>query len=507
MTMLITVCIARCGDRAGGRGPTGGRPDNRARPWLADLPRARRVATLLLVALCVPLAWSTATAEAAGVWRGTTLNAFGYGPAAAQQDLDSNQQAGANAVRIDIGWANLEPDADGTIDAAYVAQVDDYIHQAASRGLKVIAIVQGTPCWASSAPESLRQSCDGDWRGRGVAAYPPVRPSDYADAAAYIARRWAPQLAGLEVWNEPNNTTFLRSSNPARDYALLLEAAYPAIKAAAPGLPVVGGALVYSDRDFLEALYAQGIHGSFDAFSIHPYDNPRAAPQYGPKYHFAEGVPWVREGMVAHGDGDKALWLTEFGWPTCPPALFDWCVSESEQAGKLTGAFHTAAGWPYVGAEIIYTLRDPGSDPANWQDHMGLLRTDYSPKPAWDAFIRALAEPPASPPGAPPTSPPTALSSVPRPPAPPNAAGHRGLLVTRARLLRGGRRLRVWLTCAGPSRCPGLLRVSRSGRRQPTLASRRVSLAAGRQGFVTFTLPRRARLSQLAIILSSLPRS
>ncbi len=461
-------------------------------------------ATIAAATLCVV---ATPVAEAAGIWRGTTLNAFGYGPAAAQQDLDLHQQAGANAVRIDIGWANLEPDAKGGIDTAYVAQVDDYLQQADSRGLKVIAVVQGTPCWASSAPENLRQGCAGDWRGRGVAAYPPVKPSDYAEGAAYIAQRWAAKLAGLEVWNEPNNMTFLRSSNAPRDYALLLEAAYPTIKAAAPGLPVVGGALVYSDRDFLEALYAQGIRGSFDAFSIHPYDNPRAAPQYGPKYHFAEGVPWVRDGMVAHGDGDKPLWLTEFGWPTCPPALFDWCVSESEQAGKLTEAFHTAAGWPYVGAEIIYTLRDPGSDPANWQDHMGLLRFDYSRKPAWDAFIKALADPPTSSPGASATSPAAAVAPARKAVAPPKAVGHRGLAVARARLLRGHRRLRVWLTCAGRSRCRSLVRVRRSGRKHPTLASRLVSIAAGRQGFVTLTLPRHARLSKLAILLSPLPRS
>jgi hypothetical protein len=228
-----------------------------------------------------------------------------------------------------------------------------------------------------------------------VGVYPPVNASDYAAAVAYVGQRWGSKLAALEVWNEPNNADFWRSSAPASDYARLLRAAYPALKAAAPALTVLGGALLWSDRDFLDALYANGIHGFFDALSIHPYDPPNGAT-YGPKYTFAQGVPWVHEGMVAHGDGDKQLWLTEFGWPTCPGTLFWWCVSEAEQASRLTDALRTAEAWPYVGAEIIYTLRDPGSAPDNWQHHMGLLRYDYSAKPAWDAFTDALAARPTA---------------------------------------------------------------------------------------------------------------
>jgi len=34
-------------------------------------------------------------------WRGTALNALGYGEQASTRQLDENQQVGANAIRID----------------------------------------------------------------------------------------------------------------------------------------------------------------------------------------------------------------------------------------------------------------------------------------------------------------------------------------------------------------------------------------------------------------------
>ncbi len=470
--------------------------------------RARSAGVLVAAALWMGLLG--AAPAAAAVWRGTTLNAFGYGPEIGRKDLDLNQQAGANAVRIDIAWADLEPGGKGQYDSAYVAQVDAYLDQAARRGLKVIAIVQSTPCWASSAPPDVRQNCSAGWRDRGVTVYPPLRASDYADAAAYIAGRWKPNLAAVEIWNEPNNATFWQSSAPASDYGHLLKAAYPAIKRVAPDLPVLGGALLWSDRDFLDSLYANGIHGSFDGISIHPYDPP-TGPTYGPKYTFAQGVPWVHDEMVSHGDGDKPLWLTEFGWPTCPAGLFWWCVSEPEQASRLTDAFNAAAAWPYVAAEIIYTLRDPGIDANNWENYMGLLRFDYSAKPGWSAFKNALAAPPPSAGGGVPPTPPPAPSTAapppqPTPSAPPRVTRPLGLTIAQARLLRGHRHVRLWLICRGHSPCRSLIRIRRRTGKHQTLARRRVTIAGGKRRAITMTLTHRSRLAQLKVLLTPLGR-
>ena len=96
-------------------------------------------------------------------------------------------------------------------------------------------LVDGTPCWASSAPASLRSSCvpRRSEQGQLVAARAPL---DYAAFVAYLAQRYGDHLAAIEVWNEPDQANELYFAGPhkAERYAALLTAAYPAIKQADP---------------------------------------------------------------------------------------------------------------------------------------------------------------------------------------------------------------------------------------------------------------------------------
>ena len=114
-----------------------------------------------------------------------------------------------------------------------------------SAASKVVGVLWSTPCWASSAPDSLKQGCAGDWWNRDVDRYAPANMDDFGDAAAFVAKRWGSELAGLEIWNEPNlaDQYTLHTSDPAGVDAQLLKTAYPRIKAEAPQLPVIAGVL------------------------------------------------------------------------------------------------------------------------------------------------------------------------------------------------------------------------------------------------------------------------
>jgi hypothetical protein len=324
-------------------------------------------------------------------WSGSTTADF-------DKELDKLAEAHATSVRIDLSWSTLELAGKGKYDSAYVAKVDRFMTDAAARGIKVVATFWTTPCWASSAPATVKQSCAGAWWDRGVQLYAPTVAADYADAAAWVAQRWAGQLAALEVWNEPNLADFFTSSSPAADYAPMLKAAYPKVKAAAPGVAVIGPSMAFADGDFLEALYAQGIKGSFDGISFHPYnewrdpyDNWQAKWR---KYTFAPGVEWIRDVMVAHGDADKKLWLTEFGWSSCLPGGTDKvCVTQAQQAQFTGDAMRIIRDrWSFVEGAFIYNLRAKGTVATDRETSYGLLNRDFSAKPAYDSFKTALAE-------------------------------------------------------------------------------------------------------------------
>lgn len=377
------------------------------------------------------LALGASPALAAGpTFQGVQLHSLWGGVSNADMDreLDMTRDAGANVVRVDVGWSSLETAGKGQWSQWYVDKLDRFMDGADARGIKVIATLWGTPCWASTAPETKKQGCAGTWWDRQVTMYPPTSNSHFADAASFVTKRYGTKLAALEVWNEPNlpeDRFWIAPDEPAA-YAALVKAAYPAVKAANPAVDVLAGSLAGSDRPFLEALYANGIKGYYDGISIHPYNEWRSpADRWQPewkKYTFLPGTEWVREGQLAAGDS-KPLWLTEFGWTSCSGG--GWCVSAEKQAEYTHQAFDILETKDYVKAAVAYNLREKGSDPASFEDNFGLVNADFSPKPAYAAMRAALTDttpaPPVPPVVTPPVSspPPVQLPPVATPPVGP----------------------------------------------------------------------------------------
>jgi hypothetical protein len=356
---------------------------------------AKRAAALLVVAAATLLTVFTPSAVAAGPqqYHGAQTHPLWGGVSVADYDreLALLQEAGADSVRADIGWASLEQSGKGQWSDWYVKRADEFFKRARARGLKVIVTLSDSPCWASSAPDA--GDCTGSWWDRGVQKWAPRNPADYADAAAWVAARWKNDLAALEIGNEPNDTAYFKAADPVGEYAAMVKAAYGPIKAVAPELPVVVGAVSWSDRGWLERMYDKGIAGHYDGISIHPYNewrNPNDAwqPQWK-TYSFLSGVKWVRELMVAKGDSDKGLWLTEFGFSTCGTAN-KVCVDAQQQAEYTKESFRIAAGWSYVRAAMVYNLRNIDDTPNNRLSQFGLVNHDFSPKPAYAAFKEAL---------------------------------------------------------------------------------------------------------------------
>ncbi len=315
------------------------------------------------------------------------------------RELDRLKEAGADTVRFDIGWASLEREGDDDYSSTYIAKADAVFEAAAARGIKVITTFWSTPCWASSAPDTLKQDCSGAWWDRDVQKYPPSDPGEYSEAAAFVANRWGDKMAAFEVWNEPDeaNQSFLVSPNPAYDYAQIVKSAYRPLKEAQPTLPVIVGSTTFANRVFLERLYDYGIQPYHDGISIHPYNEKRdpdlhAEPEFV-KWSYRDGVPWVRDLMLERGDADKGLWLTELGWTTCNDYTSKFCVTENQQEKYVNDAFRIQREdrWDYVKAMIVYNLRNKGTDPGDREDQYGLLRRDFTPKPSWSYFTDALA--------------------------------------------------------------------------------------------------------------------
>jgi hypothetical protein len=365
------------------------------------LRRARRACAVLAVVLGTAGTLAAAGPPPASAQQTAAVHAHllwnRYDAADRERMLTDAKQAGAGMVRVDLGWSSLEQDGKGRYSEWYLRRMDHVVNAAQKRGIKVLFTFWETPCWASTAPPSVKQGCAGEWWGRDVQRYPPADARDFGAALAFVVARYGDRVAAWEIWNEPNHPDYFKASDKVSAYARLVKAAYPAAKAADPSATVIAGSLADSDFGFTEALLDKGVGGSFDAWSVHPYSEDRSPLHPGiagwTKKSFARGVPAVRRTLLRHGQ-NKPLWLTEFGWSTCAvrgQAAYDNCVTPGTQAAFLQRAFRQMQAWDYVPVGTAFNLADTSKDPGSRLDNYGLTDENGGRKPAFGAFRAASA--------------------------------------------------------------------------------------------------------------------
>lgn len=304
---------------------------------------------------------------------------------------------GAKQIRMFVIWNTLEPGSAAdfpnpsdvnlqNLDRSY----RDAVSQINAAGAKPLFVIIGAPGWA----------------GGGSTSSPPSDPQAYADFVGQFAAAMTAgggQLAGIEVWNEPDESAFWNSPDPAA-YTRLLKASYASIKAAAPSVPVITGATTGNNYDWVTALYNAGAAGSFDAVAVHtdtaclvngPDDYYRNSPSDPRLARFTFlAYREVRNVMVAHGDAGKPIMMTELGWSTgggqCQrgdsAGKKAAGVSPAQQAQFLTQAYGCLAADPYVASADWFTLADDPNQSVPELGGYGLLG-----KPSLAAFQAVAA--------------------------------------------------------------------------------------------------------------------
>ena len=305
------------------------------------------------------------------------------------RDLDLIRDAGAKWVRIDINWAQIQSRGPSSYDWN---AIDRVVEGARSRGLSVLGGILYTPSWARPSGTDSTYGPD---------------PGQYAAFAKQaVAHYSALGVHAYEVWNEPNVTAFWTPAPDVDDYAALLKAAYPAIKAADPRATVVSGSTApapaagpdMSPVRFLRGIYAAGGGDSFDVVGHHPYcwpGYPGDQEDWSAWYQMYGTNPSLRSVMADNGDAAKQIWATEFGAPTDGPAGSH--VSEDTQAKMLSRGYSVWSKYDWAGPLFAYQGRDYGTDTSTRENFFGLVRADWSPKPAYDAYRSAVATATGSP--------------------------------------------------------------------------------------------------------------
>lgn len=295
-----------------------------------------------------------------------------------ERTLEMVRQMGAAWIVEFFPWAYYQG-ADGGIAWEHPDMV---VEHAAAQGLKVVARIGLTPDWARPEDTPLTYLDE--------TAY-----DDFASFAGTFAARYRGKVQFIIVGNEPNLSYEwgYRQTTPA-DYVALLRAVYPAVKEANPQVSVLAGALAptlepegspwgTNDLAYLQGMYEAGAAAYFDGLAVHVYGltfPPQAEP--GDQILNYRRVELQREVMVANGDGETQMYITETGWNDHP--RWTRAVRPGQRIAYTKEAVRYAEeNWPYVQLVGIWAFRYPAPT-KSYMDYYTLVTPEFVTKPIYE---------------------------------------------------------------------------------------------------------------------------
>lgn len=370
---------------------------------------------LIVVATCAALLMS-ATVAGASRTQFTMVEApaellFSGSP---DKALDTIDDLGAQAVRIQLSWQLVAPEPDSKVAPSFNqtdpnaypagawARYDAAIAGARARGLKVLlTIAGGAPKWATKGKRDYVTRPDATAFGKFATA---------------VGRRYRSQVSWWSVWNEPNLGKLLKpikGAESARIYRNLYLKAYAGLRSAGVSAPILIGELapignsipnngtIRPLRFLREVLCLDNRYRKArkcgrvptQGMAMHPYttaSGPRFAPRNADDVTIGVLPRLVnaldRAGRAGALPRRLPIYITEFGVQSYPDRVFG--VPLAAQSDYRSIAEHIAYKNARVRSFSQYLLRDDRTiHGAHGAFESGLfLYKDYKPKPSYYGF-------------------------------------------------------------------------------------------------------------------------
>jgi O-antigen ligase len=279
-----------------------------------------------------------------------------YNAGSLDQQLKLMEAAHATWVRQIFPWDEIEPEK-GRYNWEKWDEIVDAVGNFST--LRLIAVLMYSPTWART-----EQSPDDH-------TAPPANPNDFANFASEFAKRYGDAIDYYQVWDEPNLTATWGGLEPRPiEYAAILRESYSAIHSADSSATVIAGALAptiehgpknISDILYLRDLYALGIQPYMDAVGAKPYgfsSSPNDRTLNPDTLNFSRIIT-LREEMVSHGEGHKAIWAMNWGWNSLPkdwtgkPSIWGDVTADQQIEYSLASLNRAEKEWPWLAGMIL----------------------------------------------------------------------------------------------------------------------------------------------------------
>ncbi|MDP2905218.1 MAG: beta-galactosidase [Candidatus Omnitrophota bacterium] len=283
------------------------------------------------------------------------------------------KKAGVGCVRMDFLWEDIEPQQ-GKFDFSKYDMIVDTVEAA---GIQILGILDYTASWASAG---------GQWND-------PIKDNKlFVNFASEVIRRYKGRIKYWELWNEPDSPVYWKAQDGLTSYCALLKEVYLAAKSIDPSCKILNGGLA-NGLSSVNLLYDNGAKDYFDILNIHFFRNPLYPGSSKGLANFPKRAYAI---MSRNNDGNKKIWITEIGCPGLKHGIkvTDWWLGKNPTEDQQ-------AKW----VDIVYTelLKDKNIEKVFWAffrdcnchwgtgvDYFGLVRWDYSRKPAYFAYQKCF---------------------------------------------------------------------------------------------------------------------
>jgi hypothetical protein len=347
--------------------------------------------------------------------RNTGMSPFGINtfleqeadPAVREQQVQMIAEAGFDWIRQQFVWEDIEIHGRGDfvdvrnfpegIDAW--AKYDEIVDLAEQYDVEIIGRLDNPPEWSQTTPGNFA---------------PPADFQDFVNFAVAVAERYRGRVTTFQVWNEPNIYPEWGEQNVNPEaYTELLCRTYDALKAVDPNITVISGALSptvsltgqnLNEFIFLERMYDAGAGDCFDVLSAQGYGFFSGPPDQRMRPFSITSVrhQYLRDIMIANGDADKPIWISEAAWnpvdsPEVPADISgreNYGVVTPEQAAAYMPAYYQRAmeEFPYLGVINYWFFKRP-SDSESMQSwyYFRMVEPDFTPLPIYDSMREYIA--------------------------------------------------------------------------------------------------------------------
>lgn len=284
------------------------------------------------------------------------LSWYGGTPEMIARSADMMRLAGVGTARDRMSWSSVQPKATGEPAWGRHTEIAAVL---AGAGIETVQVFHDSPPWSR-----------GESRGATDRQPPTDDEAVYAFGRSY-AQGLGKVVRNIEFWNEQNSDFFL--GYPFQ-YASGLKAFSAGVKSVDPGIRVLIGAAAGQPGRFFEETYRNGVVGHFDVRNQHFYGKEADLQSFLPTY-----VNKIeQQGSVA----DRPGWITEMGFSLRRDSHGDWRSSEIEQAEYLVKTYAAGFAGGYERVFFFFWRELVETELHTW----GLLRDDFSPRPAYLAL-------------------------------------------------------------------------------------------------------------------------